>query len=127
MPPPGAPQPPQKNVDSFVVWMESTLDSHPKGPRAGHVPIQRLNRIEYAASVKALLDGGPCESFTCQTFILSQRREGTGSQSLFLWLPKKKSLVRIIDSPDGFDLRSVSLIPGLAVGAEEADFAQAAS
>jgi hypothetical protein len=55
MPPPGAPQPPQKDVDSFVAWMENTLDSHPKGPNAGHVPIERLNRTEYAASVKALV------------------------------------------------------------------------
>jgi len=55
MPPPGNPQPPQKDVDSFVAWMENTLDSHPKGPTAGYVPIQRLNRTEYAASVKALV------------------------------------------------------------------------
>src|SRR5262252_1038527 len=27
MPPPGSPQPPQKDVESFVVWMENTLDS----------------------------------------------------------------------------------------------------
>jgi mono/diheme cytochrome c family protein len=60
MPPPGSPQPPQKDVDSFVAWMENTLDSaaadlNKKGPKAGYVPIQRLNRTEYAASVKALL------------------------------------------------------------------------
>src|SRR5215831_434635 len=60
MPPPGSPQPPQKDVDSFVAWMENTLDSaagdsNLKGPKAGYVPIQRLNRTEYAASVKALL------------------------------------------------------------------------
>ena len=55
MPPPGAPQPPQKDVDSFVSWMENTLDSHPKGPTAGHVPIERLNRTEYVASVKSLV------------------------------------------------------------------------
>ena len=55
MPPPGNPQPPQKDVDSFVAWMENTLDSHPQGPKAGYVPIQRLNRTEYAASVKALV------------------------------------------------------------------------
>ena len=55
MPPPGVPQPPQKDVDSFVAWIENTLDSHPEGPRAGHVPIQRLNRTEYAAEVKALV------------------------------------------------------------------------
>jgi mono/diheme cytochrome c family protein len=55
MPPPGNPQPPQKDVDSFVAWMENSLDSHPKGPTAGYVPVQRLNRTEYAASVKALV------------------------------------------------------------------------
>jgi mono/diheme cytochrome c family protein len=55
MPPPGAPQPPQKDIDSFVSWMENTLDSQAKGPKAGHVPIERLNRTEYAASVKALV------------------------------------------------------------------------
>jgi mono/diheme cytochrome c family protein len=60
MPPPGSPQPPQKDVDSFVAWMENALDSaargsNAKGPKAGHVPIQRLNRTEYTASVKALV------------------------------------------------------------------------
>src|SRR5262249_20882023 len=49
MPPPGNPQPPQKDVDSFVSWMENTLDTRAKGPSAGYVPIQRLNRTEYAA------------------------------------------------------------------------------
>ena len=55
MPPPGSPQPAQKDVDSFVVWMENALDTHVKGPRAGYVPIERLNRTEYAATVKALV------------------------------------------------------------------------
>jgi mono/diheme cytochrome c family protein len=55
MPPPGSPQPPQKDLDSFAAWMENALDTHAKGPKAGHVPIQRMNRIEYAASVKALV------------------------------------------------------------------------
>jgi hypothetical protein len=55
MPPPGMPQPPQKDVDSFTAWMENTLDSHLEGPTAGYVPIERLNRTEYAASVKALV------------------------------------------------------------------------
>ena len=55
MPPPGSPQPAQKDVDAFVGWMENTLDTHAKGPKAGHVPIQRLNRTEYVASVKALV------------------------------------------------------------------------
>ena len=55
MPPPGSPQPAQKDLDSFVGWMENTLDTHAKGPKAGRVPIQRLNRTEYVASVKALV------------------------------------------------------------------------
>src|SRR5678816_4384763 len=55
MPPPGSPQPPQKDVESFVAWMENTLDTNAKGPKASYVPIQRLNRTEYAASVKALM------------------------------------------------------------------------
>jgi hypothetical protein len=72
MPPPGSPRPPQKDLDSFVAWMENALDSaaadgHARGgasaearsikeaPKAGYVPIQRLNRTEYAASVKALV------------------------------------------------------------------------
>jgi mono/diheme cytochrome c family protein len=55
MPPPGSPQPGQKDVDSFVAWMENTLDTQAKGPKAGYVPIQRLNRSEYAATVKALV------------------------------------------------------------------------
>jgi mono/diheme cytochrome c family protein len=55
MPPPGNPQPPQKDIDSFITWMENTLDSNAKGLKAGYVPIQRLNRTEYAASVKALV------------------------------------------------------------------------
>jgi hypothetical protein len=55
MPPPGSPQPAQKDVDSFAGWMENKLDTHAKGPKAGHVPIQRLNRTEYVTSVKALV------------------------------------------------------------------------
>jgi hypothetical protein len=55
MPPPGAPQPPQKDIDAFTAWMENAIDSHAKGPKAGYVPIQRLNRTEYAAAVKALV------------------------------------------------------------------------
>jgi hypothetical protein len=60
MPPPGSPQPAQKDIDTFVAWMENTLDTsaaaaHSKAPKAGFVPIQRLNRTEYAATVKALV------------------------------------------------------------------------
>lgn len=55
MPPPGSPQPMLKDVESFTAWMENTLDTRAKGPKAGYVPIQRLNRTEYAAAVKALV------------------------------------------------------------------------
>src|SRR5579885_3035258 len=53
MPPPGNPQPPQQDVDSFVAWMEDTLDAHPAGPKAGYEPIQRRNATAYAGSGKA--------------------------------------------------------------------------
>src|SRR5262249_21656937 len=55
MPPPGSNQPDQKDIDSLVGYLENNLDSHPTGLRAGHVPVQRLNRTEYAAAVKALV------------------------------------------------------------------------
>ena len=56
MPPPGNPQPPQADIDAFSTWMETTLDAAPRAITAGHVPVERLNRTEYAASVKDLLD-----------------------------------------------------------------------
>ena len=55
MPPPGSPQPAQADIDAFSTWMEARLDANTKGPKAGHVPIQRLNRTEYASAVKALI------------------------------------------------------------------------
>jgi hypothetical protein len=56
MPPPGGAQPPQPEIDGLVAWLERTIDrGSTQGPRAGHVPIQRLNRTEYAAAVKDLL------------------------------------------------------------------------
>src|SRR6195256_5375768 len=55
MPPPGMPQPSQQEVDALVGWLESTLDESGKAQLAGHVPVQRLNRTEYANAVKDLL------------------------------------------------------------------------
>src|SRR5712671_2215780 len=55
MPPPGAKQPEQKDVDSFVSYLETRMDANTSGPKAGYVPIQRMNRTEYAAAVKALV------------------------------------------------------------------------
>ena len=55
MPPPGSSQPPQADIDAFTAWMEGALDANPASITAGHVPVERLNRTEYSASVKALL------------------------------------------------------------------------
>ena len=68
MPPPGSRQPDQREIDTFVAWMEAQLDA--PGPsrqaaaglprrslqaKAGHVPIQRLTRTEFEAAVNDLL------------------------------------------------------------------------
>jgi hypothetical protein len=55
MPPPGNPQPEQARIDDFIGWVEDTLDKNPAMPKAGHVPIQRLNRTEYARTVRDLI------------------------------------------------------------------------
>jgi hypothetical protein len=55
MPPPGMDQPSQQEVDALVAWLESTLDESSKAHLAGRVPVQRLNRTEYANAVKDLL------------------------------------------------------------------------
>src|SRR6202140_2903484 len=55
MPPPGNLQPSQKEVDALIGWLESTLDESSKAHLAGRVPVQRLNRTEYANAVKDLL------------------------------------------------------------------------
>jgi mono/diheme cytochrome c family protein len=56
MPPPGNRQPDQKDIDTFVTWLESSLDAAAvRGPSAGYVPIQRLTRTEFATSVNDLL------------------------------------------------------------------------
>src|ERR1700730_4357845 len=55
MPPPGMPQPSQREVDALIGWLESTLDKSGKAHLAGRVAVQRLNRNEYANAVKDLL------------------------------------------------------------------------
>src|SRR5712691_8227431 len=55
MPPPGMPQPSQQEIDALIGWLESTLDKSGKAHLAGRVPVQRLNRTEYANAVKDLL------------------------------------------------------------------------
>ncbi len=56
MPPPGSRQPSQVEIDRFVTWMEAALDApDPKRAVAGHVPMQRLTRTEFATAVNDLL------------------------------------------------------------------------
>src|SRR3954464_15817718 len=56
MPPPGSRQPDQKAIDTFVTWLETSLDAAAvQGRTAGYVPIQRLTRTEFATSVNDLL------------------------------------------------------------------------
>ncbi len=55
MPPPGIEQPSQQEVDALIGWLESTLDKSGTAHLAGHVPVERLNRTEYANAVKDLL------------------------------------------------------------------------
>jgi hypothetical protein len=63
MPPPGSRQPDQQEINALVTWLETTLDApglaaDAKGSalrRAGHVPIQRLTRTEFATTVNDLL------------------------------------------------------------------------
>jgi len=55
MPPPGSRQPDEREIDTFVSWMETTLDNHAGGRVAGHVPIQRMTRTEFATAVNDLL------------------------------------------------------------------------
>ena len=55
MPPAGQKQPSQANVDSFLSYLKTSLDASAKDRGVGHVPLQRLTRTEFAASVKGLL------------------------------------------------------------------------
>src|SRR5688572_30269747 len=55
MPPPGNPQPSQEEINALAGWLENTLDKNSDVAKAGHVPVQRLNRTEYANAVKDLL------------------------------------------------------------------------
>jgi hypothetical protein len=55
MPPPDSAQPDQAQIDAFVALLERAIDESDGGRKAGHVPIQRLTRTEYALAVKDLL------------------------------------------------------------------------
>ena len=56
MPPAGRKQPAQAEVDAMVRFLETSLDAAAADRKhVGYVPIQRLNRDEFAASVKSLI------------------------------------------------------------------------
>jgi len=55
MPPAGEKQPSQADVDAFVGYLQTSLDTSPKDRGIGHVSLERLSRTEFAASVKGLL------------------------------------------------------------------------
>jgi hypothetical protein len=57
MPPPGKPRPDQKELEGFAVSLENYLDktAQSRPPQPGHVSLHRLNRKEYANSVRDLL------------------------------------------------------------------------
>jgi mono/diheme cytochrome c family protein len=54
MPPAGHKQPSQAEVDALVRYLETSLDSD-SSRHIGHVPIQRLNRNEFSATVRNLI------------------------------------------------------------------------
>ncbi|HSP66357.1 MAG TPA: DUF1592 domain-containing protein [Bryobacteraceae bacterium] len=55
MPPPGAPRPDLTAVDSFVSWLETSLDQAAgASPNPGLVPLHRVNRMEYSNSMREL-------------------------------------------------------------------------
>jgi hypothetical protein len=55
MPPAGEKQPSQTDVDAFLSFLKTSLDSSAADRGVGHVPLERLSRTEFAASVKGLL------------------------------------------------------------------------
>lgn len=55
MPPTGAPQPDQQQVDIAVNFLETSIDAAAEARHVGHVAIQRLNRTEFTAVVSDLL------------------------------------------------------------------------
>lgn len=57
MPPPNARQPEPATRQSLVAWLETTLDqAATANPNPGTISLHRLNRAEYASSIKELFD-----------------------------------------------------------------------
>jgi hypothetical protein len=58
MPPPGEPQPTQREIDALTGWLETRLDAAAAAAPAdpGYVGLHRLNRSEYAREIERVLD-----------------------------------------------------------------------
>ncbi|MGH9594048.1 MAG: DUF1587 domain-containing protein, partial [Bryobacteraceae bacterium] len=56
MPPPGMPRPAAADVNSFVSWLEVSLDqAAAANPNPGSITLHRLNRAEYTNAIRDLL------------------------------------------------------------------------
>jgi hypothetical protein len=55
MPPAGMPRPPRAMLDAFAGAIENALDRAAASPHPGHVPLHRMNRVEYANAIHDLL------------------------------------------------------------------------
>src|SRR5690606_3106802 len=55
MPPPGARQPAQADIDALIAWLERSIDDGAAYRTVGYVPPQRLNRAEVSKAVQDLL------------------------------------------------------------------------
>ena len=55
MPPPGGPRPENQEVDTFVAWLEASLDAALPEAHPGYVTPHRMNRTEYANAIRDLL------------------------------------------------------------------------
>ena len=59
MPPPGVRRPDQAAIESFVSWLENSLDQAAAAdPNPGRVALHRLNRTEYANAIEDLVGLG---------------------------------------------------------------------
>jgi Protein of unknown function (DUF1592)/Protein of unknown function (DUF1588)/Protein of unknown function (DUF1585)/Protein of unknown function (DUF1587)/Protein of unknown function (DUF1595)/Planctomycete cytochrome C len=56
MPPQGMPRPDQAKIDGLITWLETSLDqAEAAHPDPGRSPLHRLNRTEYANSIRDML------------------------------------------------------------------------
>ncbi len=55
MPPPGKNQPTKESSAQLISWLETTLDKAQTRPYTGAIPLRRLNRREYANSIRDLI------------------------------------------------------------------------